>query len=93
MPTQQAFNWLVVGAQKTAKTTTALQMAAFLQQQAIEHEAIKKVIIFDPMFHESFEIEGIHKAVRFAFPHWKIPSYRMMSLEEIQYFGSDPADA
>ena len=43
---QQAFNWLVVGAQKTAKTTTVLQLAYIIQAMAMQQKLIKKVLIF-----------------------------------------------
>lgn len=88
----QAYNWLVVGAQKTAKTTTVLQLASSLQQTAMLNGTIKKVLIFDPMFHESFEESGIEKAVKMINPTWRIPNYRVIGIDDIKYLGSQEED-
>ncbi|WP_421819608.1 hypothetical protein [Flectobacillus sp.] len=89
---QQAFNWLVVGAQKTAKTTTVLQLAYIIQAMAMQKKLIKKVLIYDPMWHESFEPAGIRKAIGFIHPNFVLPNYKVITVDEIQSYGASKED-
>jgi hypothetical protein len=77
---------------KTAKTTTVLQLAYIIQAMVAKKKLIKKVLIFDPMFHESFEPAGIRKAIGFINPNFVLPNYKVITVDEIQSYGASKED-
>lgn len=79
----QTFNYLVVGRQRTGKTSLSLALIAFLQFVAYKFSRPKRVLIFNPDNQNPvFESKSlINDEIRHAFPDWKFPA----KLRKIQH--------